>query len=207
VNHGLTAKITLKYDWKVTFLQHICSINLKQKRMKKNVLVFGLISGLIISVLMVLFMAINDHSNYDLGMVLGYSSMILAFSFVFVGVKNYRDKYNDGVIKFGKAFKVGILIALISSTFYVLTWLVEYYFFMPDFMDQFAASTLKGMQSSGASQAEINQMIAQMADYKEMYKNPVFVILLTYMEVLPVALLFTLASALILKKKPAAVPN
>jgi flagellar biosynthesis protein FliQ len=172
--------------------------------MKKNVLVFGLISGVIISILMVIFTAINSSTlNYDLGMVLGYSSMILAFSFVFVGIKNYRDKYNDGVIKFGKAFQVGILIALISSTFYVLTWLVEYYFFIPDFMDHYAEHMLKTMRDSGASPADIEQTTAQMADYKEMYKNPVFVILLTYMEVLPVGLLFTIASALILKRKAA----
>lgn len=170
--------------------------------MKKNVLVFGLISGGIISVLMSIFMAINSCSeNYNLGMVLGYGSMILSFSFVFVGVKNFRDKYNDGFINFGKAFKIGILIALISSTFYVLTWLVMYYCFMPDFMDNYAAHMIKGMQDSGASQTEINATIAEMTGYKEMYKNPVFVILLTYMEVLPVGLLFTIVSALVFKKK------
>lgn len=176
--------------------------------MKKNVLVFGLISGLIISVLMSIFMAINSCSeNYDLGMVLGYGSMILSFSFVFVGVKNFRDKYNDGLINFGKAFKIGILIALISSTFYVLTWLVMYYCFMPDFMETYSAHMLKTMQDSGASQVEIDKTVAEMARYVEMYKNPVYVILLTYMEVLPVGLLFTLASALILKKKAKVTAN
>ncbi len=170
--------------------------------MKKNILVFGLISGLTLSILMVVFMAITQHENYELGMILGYTSMLLAFSFVFVGVKNYRDKYNDGVINFGKAFKIGILIALISSTFYVLTWLVEYYCFMPDFMDTFAKHTIETMQASGAPQAEIDATMAEMAGYKEMYKNPIFVILLTYMEVLPVALIATLLTALILKKKP-----
>lgn len=171
--------------------------------MKKNVLVFGLISGSIISVLMIIFMTINSCTeNYELGMVLGYSAMILSFSFVFVGVKNYRDKFNDGMINFGKAFKIGLFIALISSTFYVLTWLVEYYFFMPGFMENYAAHMIKGMQDSGASSAEIAKTVSEMASYQEMYKNPIFVILLTYMEVLPVGLLFTLASALILKKKP-----
>ena len=174
--------------------------------MKKNVLVFGLISGLIISVLMVVFMAIGvgcsgDNPNYELGMLLGYTSMILSFSFVFAGVKNFRDKYNEGIITFGKAFKVGILITLISCTFYVLTWLVEYYCFMPDFMDNYTAHMLKTAQESGASPTEIAQTMAEMASYKEMYKNPVIVILMTYAEVLPVGLLFTLLSALVFKKK------
>ncbi|HMS70459.1 MAG TPA: hypothetical protein PKD18_20070 [Saprospiraceae bacterium] len=41
-----------------------------------------------------------------------------------------------------------------------------------------------------------------MADFKEMYKNPLFVILITYSEVLPIGLLVALLSATILKAKP-----
>ncbi|MCW3102272.1 MAG: hypothetical protein JWO09_712 [Bacteroidetes bacterium] len=170
--------------------------------MKKNVLVFGLISGLVVSVLMIVLMIFNNnHADYDMSMLLGYTSMLAAFSFVFVGIKNYRDKYNGGLISFGKAFKMGLLITLISSTMYVLTWLVIYYCFMPDFMDKYAAQMVQQAQSSGAGQAEIQQITAEMAKNQEMYKNPVFVILFTYLEVFPVGLLITLISALILKRK------
>jgi hypothetical protein len=176
--------------------------------MKKNVLVFGLISGLIISVLMIIFMAITKaNPDYEIGMILGYTSMLLSFSFVFVGIKNFRDKYNEGMINFGKAFKIGLFITLISSTFYVITWLFEFYFFIPNFMNDYADHMLKTVQTSGASQAEIDATIAQMASYKEMYKNPIFIILLSYMEVLPVGLIITTLSALILKKKPKAFTN
>ncbi len=169
--------------------------------MKKNVLVFGLLSGLTVCVFGLIAMAINQHRDYDLGMILGYTSMLLAFSFVFVGVKNYRDKYNEGLISFGKAFQVGILIALISSTFYVISWLISYYCFMPDFMDDYAKHSIETMQAAGASQVEIDATMAQMASYKEMYKNPIWVILLTYMEIVPVGLLATLITSLILMKK------
>jgi hypothetical protein len=170
--------------------------------MKKNVLVFGLLSGLVVSLLMIVSTTFFcSNSNYDGGMVVGYASMLIAFSFVFVGIKNYRDKYNGGLITFGKALKVGLFITLISSTMYVLTWLVVYYFFMPDFMDKYAAHMISKAQSSGAGQPEIDQQIAEMAKYREMYKNPVFVILFTYLEILPVGLVVTLISALILKRK------
>lgn len=175
--------------------------------MKRNVLVFGLFSGLTVCVLGLIAMAINRGHDYDLGMILGYTSMLLAFSFVFVGVKNFRDKYNDGVISFGKAFQLGGLIALIASTFYVISWLVTYYCFMPDFMADFAKHTIETMTASGASQVELDATMAEMENYKEMYKNPVWVILLTYMEIVPVGLLATLLTAFILKKKRTLATN
>lgn len=170
--------------------------------MKKNVLVFGLISGLIITALMIVstIMCYNDP-NFEGSMLIGYASMLISFSFVFVGIKNYRDKYNNGVITYGKAFKVGLFIALISSTFYVATWLVEYYAFMPDFMEKYSAHVLNQAKSSGASAAEIAKQTAEMEGYKEMYKNPIFVILLTYMEVFPIGLVMALIAAAVFRKK------
>lgn len=40
-----------------------------------------------------------------------------------------------------------------------------------------------------------------MADFASMYKNPFFNALITYTEILPVGLIVTIISALILKKK------
>ena len=141
------------------------------------------------------------QSDMEGSMVVGYAAMIVAFSFVFVGIKNYRDKYCDGVISFGKAFKLGLYITLIASTMYVTVWLIEYYFFMPDFMEKYAAHIMKGLQESGVSQVEMDKKMLEMQSYKDMYKNPLFIILLTNMEILPIGILITIISALILKKK------
>ncbi len=170
--------------------------------MKKNVLVFGLISGFIISAMMVISIAIcYARQNFEGNMVLGYAAMLLAFSLIFIGVRNFRNKYNNGVISFGKAFKIGLYIALIASTMYVLVWLVDYYLFIPDFMDKYTAHVLRQAQSEGASAQEMQQKTAEMAKYKEMYKSPLGVILFTYLEILPIGLIVALISALILKRK------
>jgi hypothetical protein len=170
--------------------------------MKKNVITFGLISGLIISVFMAVSVGICIRTGkFEGSMVIGYAAMIVAFSFVFIGIKNYRDKYNNGLITFGKAFKTGFYIALIASTMYVIVWVISYYCFFPDFMDRYCESVINGLKEKGVSEDAINKQMTEMSTYKEMYKNPLFVILLTYAEILPLGIIITLISALILKKK------
>jgi len=165
--------------------------------MRKNVLVFGIISGLIAAPTMLLSIETGYGSLW-----VGYSSMIVAFSLIFVGIKNLRDKFNDGHISFGKALKTGLIITLIGSTIYVAAWMVDYYGFHPDYMQKYTDSVINQAKASGASIAEINRQKAQMASYAEMYNNPVMLAMLTYAEILPVGIVMALAAALILKRKP-----
>lgn len=171
--------------------------------MRKNVLVFGLIGGLIVSALMLILISFNynDSELMENSMWLGYATMLIAFSMIFVGVKNYRDKYNDGVISFGKALKLGLLITLVASTIYVITWQIEYRLFFPEFMDRYVDLELAKMKSDGLSEQEINEGTAEMMKMKEMMKNPVINILFTYLEILPVGVIVSLFCALILKRK------
>lgn len=170
--------------------------------MKKIIIVCGLISGLIVTAVMLVSMTMcGQDINYENGMIYGFGSMILAFSLIFVGIKNYRDKYNNGVISFGKAFKIGFFISLIASTMYVIAWAIDYNFFIPDFMDKYAALSIEKLKAAKASTEDINNQAKEMADMKVMYKNPFFFIVMTYAEILPVGLLITLISAAILKRK------
>ena len=178
--------------------------------MKKNVLVFGLISGFIISTMMMISVGMcYSREDFDSSMALGYTSIILAFSLIFIGIRNYRNKYSNGMITFGKAFRIGLLITLVASTLYVLVWLIDYYLFIPDFLDKYSAHVLRKAQADGATLQELQKKTAEMANFREMYKSPLMVILLTYAEVLPSGLIITLISAAILKRRskgPVVVP-
>ncbi|MBC7889192.1 MAG: DUF4199 domain-containing protein [Ferruginibacter sp.] len=171
--------------------------------MKKTILICGLIAGLISTSLFIGLMILGKAGDIDFnnGMLYGYTLMILAFSLIFVGTKITRDKHNGGEISFGKAFRVGLYITLIASTMYVIVWLIDYYFFIPDFAEKYSAHVLEKLKASGAGQAEIAKQSAAMAKFGEMYKNPFFNALLTYSEILPVGLAVSLISALLLKKK------
>jgi hypothetical protein len=165
--------------------------------MKKIVLIFGLIIGVILCANMIVMVNLMyTKTDFKGNEIVGYASMVVLFSLIFFGVRNYRNKHLAGTISFGKAFKVGFLIALIASTMYVVVWLFYFYLFVPDFMDVYMAYVLEQ-----CAPADVAAKTAEMEGYKEMYKNPLFVILITYSEVLPVGLVVALISALILKKK------
>src|SRR4030095_11610110 len=140
--------------------------------MKKNIIIYGLIAGIIVSILMVFSINYISHVDgkvdYNTSLLIGYASMLIAFSLVFVGIRNYRDKYNGGIISFGKAFKIGILIVLIASTIYVIAWLIDYFVFIPDFAEKYSAHMLDELKASGASQVEIDKQTKEMADMATM---------------------------------------
>jgi hypothetical protein len=170
--------------------------------MQKIIFRYGLMAGLIVAAWMVGAIALcYTLDNFEGNMLLGYASMLLAFSFIYVAVKKYRDQQNSGIISFGKAFSVGLLITSVASTLYVAVWLVDYYVFIPDFLEKYTAHVLQVAQAQGASSTELAAKAKEMDQYKEMYKNPLLVILLTYTEILPVGLLVSLFSALLLKRK------
>jgi hypothetical protein len=172
--------------------------------MKKIVITCGLISGFITTSWTLSFMLVaggNSDTDFESGTIYGYASMILAFSLIYVGVRNFRNKHNGGVISFGKAFRMGLYITLIASTLYVVAWLVTYYCFMPDFGKVWSEHVLKTARASGASAAVIAQKTAEMADFDKMLKNPFINALMAYSEILPVGLVATLITAFILKRK------
>jgi hypothetical protein len=170
--------------------------------MKRIVLIFGAILGILmcLNLIYVVHLMYNDpdHKSND---IFGYAVQIVIMSLTFFGIRNYRNNQLNGTISFGKAFKVGAFIVLAGATLYVVFWMFYYYLAVPDFLDVFIPHAKSQIAANGATPAEIAAKTTQLENLMEMYKNPVFVILITYMEVLPVGLLVALASSLILKKK------
>lgn len=170
--------------------------------MKKTVLTFGLISGAVISLMLLLTMKFHDAIGFETGgLILGYTTMVLAFLLIYFGVRSYRDNVAGGKVSFGRAFVVGALIGLVSSICYVATWEVVYFKFMPDFMDKYAAHEIDKARAAGESEAAIARRSEEMAKFKEQYKNPAFNAAVTLVEPLPVALLVALISAAVLSRR------
>lgn len=164
--------------------------------MNKIILKNGLLGSIIVSALLIsVTMYMKSNPEKEVSMFFGFAGMLLAFIFVVLGIKQQREA-NNGFISFGKAVLTGFWITLIISTIYVLVWLVILYNFFPNFAEHYT-----DMAIAKASPDEVVKVTEEMNSFKEMYKNPIWVILFTYMEILPLGIVFSLVSALILKKK------
>lgn len=175
--------------------------------MRKTILIFGLISGAISSLMMVSIVAFGDRIGFDRGAVISYTSIVLSFLMVFFGIRSYRDNIGGGQITFLKGFAVGICITVISCLCYVLTWEILYYKFLPGFWDKYGAHLAEKLKASGASPATVQAKLEEAARYKEMYKNPLVNAAMTFIEPFPIGLVMTLISAAALRRKPSSQPD
>jgi hypothetical protein len=166
--------------------------------MKKTVLTYGLISGVIGAVFLLATVPFMDGSTRSL--IVGYTGIVLSALLIFFGVRSYRENVGNGRISFGRGFAVGILIALISAACYVAAWEVVYYS-NPSIADHVFSQPVEELQAKGAPQAEIDAAAAQAESFKKLYANPVVNSAFTFVEPFPVGLLMTLISAFVLRRR------
>jgi len=169
--------------------------------MKKTVLTFGLISGAVSAIMMVATVPFMHKIGFDKGLYVGYTAIVLSFLLVFFGIRSYRENVGGGSISFGRAFAVGILITLISSLCYVITWEILYYNSLPDFWTTWTNYAVDKLRTAGATQAIIDAKIQEMKSMKAMMDNPLLNGAMVFIEPFPVGLLITLISAAILRRR------
>jgi hypothetical protein len=182
--------------------------------MKRIVLTFGLISGAIMSGMMLATVPFLDRIiDSDFGAVIGYTSMVLGFLLIYFGVRQYRDNVAGGRITFGRAFGVGALIALVGSLCYVATWEAIYFGGLaPDFTEKYAAHAIAKARADGASESQLAKRTAEMEKFAALYRNPALNAAMTLLEPLPVALVISLVTAGVVSRRgregaPAPSPN
>ena len=166
--------------------------------MRKTVLTYGLISGVIGAVLLLAHVPFMDGGSKAL--IIGYAGIVLSTLLIFFGVRSYRQDAGNGKISFGRAFAVGILIALISAACYVAAWEVVY-FRSPSIADHIFDKPVEELKAAGAPQEKIDETARELESFKKLYANPFVNAAFTFLEPFPVGLLMTLVSAVVLRRK------
>jgi hypothetical protein len=169
--------------------------------MKKTVLAFGLIGGAVSTGMMVLGLMAMERIGAGRAELLGYTAIVLSALLVFFGVRSYRDRVAGGRVTFGRAFAVGLLITLVSSTCYVATWELMYFHLVPGIGDKVAACMIERVRTSGAGQEKVDEMVRQTETFKRLWDNPLTNAAVTFVEPFPIGAVASLISAAILRRR------
>ncbi|MEZ5997226.1 MAG: DUF4199 domain-containing protein [Hyphomonas sp.] len=131
--------------------------------------------------------------------LIGYASMLLGLSVIFVAVKRQRDISQGGVIKFLPAFGMGLAISFIAGVVYALAWELTLALTGLDFAGAYAEAAIETAKAKGMAGTELEAYTAKMQDFAKMYSNPAFRIPMTFTEIFPVGVLVSLVCALLLR--------
>jgi len=118
---------------------------------------------------------------------------------------SYRDNAPGGFITFGKAFKVGVLMSLVSSLCSAILWMILFKPIFKDFMAQHSAALMEKLKSSGASVNEIAAKKEEMLKHAKLYENPLFRAAIIFIQGFPVEAIMTVIASFVLKKKQPSV--
>ena len=154
----------------------------------------GAIAIAIISATLVL-----DLPSHATSVFVGYLVMLAALSLIFVGVKRYRDVECGGVIGIGRAFGLGVGMAVVAGVAYALGWELFIAVSGFDFMTGYTNDVIAGLRDDGASQVAIDAKVAELAKMRAMYDNPLMRVPMIFAEIAPVGLLVALVSAALLR--------
>ena len=169
--------------------------------MQRLILTYGLIAGVVVSIqlfLIVMLFADNPPTG-PVGMAIGYLTMLIALSAVFVAIKRRRDHDLGGAIRFWPAFGLGVAISAVAGLLYILTWEAVLAINGADYVTRMMAVEVERQRAAGASAAELTALKAQMEQFMPIYANPLFRLPITFSEIFPIGLLVSLVSAALLR--------
>lgn len=152
--------------------------------MKKIVIKFGLYGLSIALILFLIALTFGSELDYSTQEIIGYLTILASLSFVFLGIKHFRDNENNGELSLGKAVLVGLLIAAftavgIASADYIYTSSIN-----PDFFEEY-----KAMMEAQGHTGEIPE-----------YSSG-FMALIMFITVIVIGLVVAVISGLILRTK------
>ncbi|MDQ3049913.1 MAG: DUF4199 domain-containing protein [Bacteroidota bacterium] len=176
--------------------------------MGKIVLKYGLIAGaILVGMLCTMMWLFKDSSDFESGESFGYLFIIGAFSMIFLGIREYRDKFSGGKINFNTGFRIGLLITLISSACYVIGWMLYFHFIDDSFVEHYTAFYTEKLKASGGDPLKTEKEITDFHSQMTAYRKPHVMAIQTFLEVFPIGLIITVLCALLMRREKNSVDS
>jgi hypothetical protein len=165
--------------------------------MKQTIYRFSLwAAGVLIILGLVNWFLVAGPLGYRAAEIVGYLSMILSLSIIFLAIRHFRTQYGNGTVTFGQGFKIGMMITLIASAVFFVYTVVYFQIWGEDFM-----KWAQEHYQSSMSAAEYQQFTTQIAEMGSLYQNPFFQGMVMFFTVFFIGLIISLIAATVLKRR------
>lgn len=175
--------------------------------MTRNIIKWGVLSGAIMAAFFLtthlLYTKDFKPETWDIGVALGYTSIIIALTVIFFGIRSYRDKTLGGKISFTKAFIMGLGISAVSSVVMGIYVYLLFTVIAPDLSDKMNDAYREKIKTNGESEQVITKELAEYEIESQKMKYPYQRSLFTFVIIFPVGAVMSIICAFILKRKAA----
>ena len=168
--------------------------------MKNTIKKYGIYAAMVGGLFFIASHYIPWGMGYSTLEVFGYVSIFASLSFVFFGIKHFRDEINNGMISFTKAFLIGLAISFISGIMIGLLDFIYVKVINPEFYTEYSQYILEDMRDTlTAEQFELEKL--SLETQMETFAIPGISGLFMFAIVFVIGIMISLVSALILQRK------
>ncbi len=152
--------------------------------MRNTIIRFGLYGLFVALIFFSAGLYFGQGMDFKTQEIVGYFTMVASLSFIYFGIKHFRDAINNGKLSFQKAVLLGLLISAFSAAGIAIADFMYTTYINPDFFKEYyerlIADGYKG----------------EIPDY-----GSTFMALIMFVTVVILGLIISLISALILQRK------
>ena len=168
--------------------------------MKNAIIKFGGYASLVGGLMFIGSHYIVRDIDFNLLEIFGYASIFASLTFVFFGIKHFRDQLNQGVVTFGKALIIGLAISAIAGVVIGVLDIIYVEVINPDFVSEYLQYSLEGLKET-LSVAEFEEQKAVLTEQMKLFEKPAMSGLLMFGIVFSIGIIVSLISSLILQRK------
>jgi len=167
----------------------------KSRSLSQHALMYGLMTGVVMIVLsLVLYLA-----NLYMNQTLGYISYIFMIGGMVLGSIEYRKKYLNGFMTYGKAFSSCFLIGLFAGILASIYMFFFAQFIHPGLVQEFLERTREQMVNSNPNMTD--EQIEQALSVSARFMTPVFLAIWGLVANILIGAVLSLIIGLFLKKE------
>ncbi len=168
--------------------------------MQKTILRYGFYGvGVMLIILVADFLIFKEKENWEVQEVVGYATIVLSLSFVYFGIRHWRDAYNNGLLSFVQGLKLGTIITIFPSIAFGLFTLLQMNILDPEFSNNYYNHYTQKLRASTPPD-KLQDALQKLESEKEMFSSPLVQFGAMFLTVFFIGMVITVISALILQR-------